>query len=418
MYAAADLIWSSTASVRGCTNPAAINYNPDAQFDDGSCLCDYSDWVTVLKTNGDDTFAYDSPHWSSTTSVLNEGSSTMSPGNAKYPEYNTVAFCKIRVYRSGQSESCMPAAEFATPVANAAALFDGEYRREGIVQADWDNIFHVFGKRDCEMQRPGFNTRCNDGNNARWGYCNNVPSQECQTADHHDSDGVIGVGLTGQDCCPMGAGYTSYVVSDSANAGNEHREQVWIQIQPCSVQWGCTAPDSVNYSPTANVDDGSCVCGDGLPPVPVEGGALGCPTRGCTNPAASNHDPQAEYNDGSCTFDDFAQGGGCFEVRCGRVGNCAEDENCAFPYERHEVTCCSDNDLGGWASCTVSGVSVWAERDVGDLECTSDATYADAEATCAAVGARLCTLEELEANCGWDTGCGHNRKHQPVGIGQ
>ena len=129
------------------------------------------------------------------------------------------------------------------------------------------------------------------------------------------------------------------------------------------------------------------------------------------------------------TFEDFApnpppppQGGGsgstCFEVRCGNAGHCAEDEYCASPNDRHEVTCCSDIDLGGWASCTVDGATRYAEREAGGLECTSDATYADAEATCAAVGARLCTLEELEANCGIEgrrVSCGFDSKHQPVG---
>ena len=31
----------------------------------------------------------------------------------------------------------------------------------------------------------------------------------------------------------------------------------------------------------------------------------------------------------------------------GRCTPCDEDEYCAFPNERHEVTCCSDIDLGG-----------------------------------------------------------------------
>ena len=55
----------------------------------------------------------------------------------------------------------------------------------------------------------GFNTQCAQGNSARWGFCNNVPRQDCQTADSDDADGVIGFGLTGQDCCPMGAGWSA-----------------------------------------------------------------------------------------------------------------------------------------------------------------------------------------------------------------
>jgi hypothetical protein len=51
----------------------------------------------------------------------------------------------------------------------------------------------VQGHRDCEPQRPGFNTQCNQGNHARWGFCNNIPSQDCQTEDANDADGVIAV---------------------------------------------------------------------------------------------------------------------------------------------------------------------------------------------------------------------------------
>ena len=104
------------------------------------------------------------------------------------------------------------------------------------------------------------------------------------------------------------------------------------------------------------------------------------------------------------------QGGGCVEVRCGRAGQCPEDEYCASPNERHEVTCCSDIDLGNWTSCTVNSATRYAAREVGELECTSDATLAEAEATCAAVGARLCTSEELQASCGGYTGCNHDCK--------
>ena len=42
----------------------------------------------------------------------------------------------------------------------------------------------------------GFNTV--RARQQRWGFCNNVPRQDCQTADSDDADGVIGFGLTGQ----------------------------------------------------------------------------------------------------------------------------------------------------------------------------------------------------------------------------
>lgn len=89
---------------------------------------------------------------------------------------------------------------------------------------------------------PGFNTVCAGGNQARWGFCNNIPSQDCQTSDDSDADGAIGLGLTGQDCCPIGAGYTSYFVSNGADAGNEARAQAWVLIRQSHSVGGASIP--------------------------------------------------------------------------------------------------------------------------------------------------------------------------------
>jgi hypothetical protein len=55
----------------------------------GVRLCDLpqaEQWIIVLKTNGDETLAYSSPHWASTNGTLNADSQRSLPGNAKYPE--------------------------------------------------------------------------------------------------------------------------------------------------------------------------------------------------------------------------------------------------------------------------------------------------------------------------------------------
>eukprot|EP01043_Picozoa_sp_COSAG02_P065438 COSAG02_NODE_9876_length_2085_cov_1.693353_1_plen_338_part_00 len=98
----------------------------------------------------------------------------------------------------------------------------------------------------------------------------------------------------------------------------------------------------------------------------------------------------------------------CYEVGCGQRGECGEDTYCAFPDESHEVSCCSDVDLGNWNSCFVHGRTVYGERDASGLTCTSGASLAEAESLCAGVGARLCSLEELEADCTAETGCSHD----------
>merc|ERR1711885_38089 len=56
------------------------------------------------------------------------------------------------------------------------------------------------------------------GNKARWGFCNNIPSQGCQTSDGNDADAAIGIGLKGQSTAKeMGAGWTEYFNSNSPN---------------------------------------------------------------------------------------------------------------------------------------------------------------------------------------------------------
>ena len=48
--------------------------------------------------------------------------------------------------------------------------------------------------------------------------------------------------------------------------------------------YGCTDPNAINYYPGANTDDGSCIY------------------VGCTDPNASNYNPLATIDDGSCTY--------------------------------------------------------------------------------------------------------------------
>ena len=201
------------------------------------------DWAVVLKTNGDDTFQYDSDYWTSSTNVLNEGSDPSQVGNAKYAEYNSMPFNAVRAC-VGTLDNCLEHM-FAETYDNAVQLFDGAHLREGIDQALFENLFGASGHQDCDPQRPAFNTQCNDGNSARWGFCANIPSQACQSLDTNDADGVIGFGLKGQDCCTMGAGWTNYFVSNTPNGGDESRHQAWILVG----ELVCTA-FSTTYSTT------------------------------------------------------------------------------------------------------------------------------------------------------------------------
>jgi len=72
--------------------------------------------------------------------------------------------------------------------------------------------------------------------------------------------------------------------------------------------------------------------------------------------------------------------------------------------QRFKVRCCADSDPGGWSK--KDGCSVYTKSNV--PKCVS-MDWDSAAEICAAVGGRLCTLDELESDCSKDGGCGFNR---------
>lgn len=82
---------------------------------------------------------------------------------------------------------------------------------------------------------------------------------------------------------------------------------------------GCTDPEAGNYDDNAMYDDGSCVFG----------------ITGCTDPLACNYDPEANINDDSCEFAEFA-------LDCD--GNCLEDSDGDGVCNEFEVLGCTNPD--------------------------------------------------------------------------
>ena len=71
-----------------------------------------------------------------------------------------------------------------------------------------------------------------DGQKARWGFCNNIPSQGCQTSDTNDSDAAIGIGLGGNHKTAQGAGWTK----DFAGKGKTVYKKVWLYVADLDFQ--------------------------------------------------------------------------------------------------------------------------------------------------------------------------------------
>jgi hypothetical protein len=73
----------------------------------------------------------------------------------------------------------------------------------------------------------------------------------------------------------------------------------------------------------------------------------------------------------------------------------------------HEVRCCSDVKMDSFSQR--SGCSVWAESNI--PTCEDASTWTEAVTQCDAIGARLCTAQELSDDCTRGSGCGHDGDH-------
>ena len=83
------------------------------------------------------------------------------------------------------------------------------------------------------MQNPGFNVECRGDNKARWGYCVNCASDNCQLNTGNDADASIGIGLKGESTdSEMGAGWTAYFASGAGtcNADSKTFKRVWVSV--------------------------------------------------------------------------------------------------------------------------------------------------------------------------------------------
>ncbi|KAL7548652.1 hypothetical protein ACHAWF_011924 [Thalassiosira exigua] len=120
-----------------------------------------------------------------------------------------------------------------------------------------------------------------------------------------------------------------------------------------------------------------------------------------------------------CTTDTCGADGKCVNeaIGCGKMVACGSTANeCTAPYvkgadpsELHEVRCCSDVAKSGWvqeASCAEAlGRDVWGQSNGSLGTCNAAKTYAEAEVICLAGDARLCTVEEVRADCTRGSGC-------------
>jgi hypothetical protein len=289
----------------GCTEASACNYNPDADFDDFSCLfpgdpCDdgLTETVNDLYDNncGCSGIIPDIPGCMQADACNYNSDATIEDGSCAFPG-STCDDGDIFTVNEILSADCICLGDTITGTAGCTAIEACNFNPAATIEDG-----------SCEL--PGF--PCDDNNAAT---SDDVLSAECTCvgllngcanpdACNYTMDAVIDDGscqFPGEICDDGDATTINDVLgSDCVCAGEP---QILIE--------GCTAIEACNFNPAATIDDGSC----DLPGYPCDdlndmtandaytnecacAGVL----MGCTNSLACNYNQDAILDDNSCTF--------------------------------------------------------------------------------------------------------------------
>ena len=161
----------------------------------------------------------------------------------------------------------------------------------------------------------------------------------------------------------------------------------------CTYLWdepGCTGPLAMNYNPNAVMDDGTCAF---------------LPTLGCTDPGACNFLPDAELDDGMCHFPD--QYHDC-------AGNCLNDADGDGLCDEYEIPGCMDQFAinhnyaatdddgscvyeGVWGCTDSEACNYYESATIDDGSCDYPNEYTDCDGDCLndADGDGLCDEYEI-----------------------
>ena len=269
-YVLVDNLSLSLPLLSGCTDSLALNYNPLALVDNGSCLYDVYGCTDPNAINYNPLATIDdssciAPIYGCTDSLANNYSSLANTddGSCLYDVYgctDSTAF-NFNPLATIDDGSCIAGVYGCTDsLANNYSLLANI--------DDGSCLYDVYGCTDSTALNYNPLATIDDGSCIAIVYgCTDSTAQNYNPLANVD-DGSCIAGIYG--CTDPNA------INYFAGATYDDGSCIYI---------GCTDSTSCNYDPMASIDDGSCIY-----------------YFGCTDPLALNYDSSACVDDGSCTY--------------------------------------------------------------------------------------------------------------------
>lgn len=292
----------------GCTDPEALNYNPDAIEDDGSC--EYGS--LELDLLGEEIWEIGGtctdPYFNQSFVVENTGEAVIDSflldifittwDNQFVTSLSQTFYPSLEV---GEQYTINNLPNFYTGDLNYVFVSISWYDENGELVVDTQSfnvIIYCWGCTDPEANNYIDSPYVFDEIQDYW--TNDFPNITPPTPEEIECT------------------YDIYGCTD--DEANNYNPDANIDDGSCTYDiFGCTDPGANNFNPLANVDDGSCtydVFGCTDPSAlnynslaNVDDGSCEYDVPGCTDPAATNYNPLATVDDGSCEYIIYL--GGC-----------------------------------------------------------------------------------------------------------